>query len=99
MKIGFIGAGQMALAIMKGILNSKNGNSKIIFSTDIIDKSKELKNFGINWLNSNEEVVLKSDIIILCVKPNHIESVLKQIENVLSSEKLIISIAAVSRKF
>eukprot|EP01080_Neovahlkampfia_damariscottae_P007629 gene7629-11951_t len=94
MKIGFIGAGQMAMAIMKGILNSKNGNKNKIFTTDIVDKSMETKNLGITWLNSNEEVVKKAEIIILCVKPNQIENVLKQIEHVLSSEKLIISIAA-----
>jgi pyrroline-5-carboxylate reductase len=94
MKIGFIGAGQMAISIMKGLLKS-NIKQLQIYSTDVVDKSKEMKEFGIIWCNSNINVVEKSEIIILCVKPYQIQEVLSEIENSLTNEKLIISIAAV----
>jgi pyrroline-5-carboxylate reductase len=94
MKIGFIGAGQMAIAIMKGLLKSKFQQLQI-FSTDVVDKSKEMNDLGILWCKSNINVVKKSEIIILCVKPYQIEMVLSEIENYLTNEKLIISIAAV----
>ncbi|OGI00920.1 MAG: pyrroline-5-carboxylate reductase [Candidatus Melainabacteria bacterium GWF2_37_15] len=81
-KIGFIGAGTMAKAIMKGL-----GNSGITtLASDIISQPEVMTN--------NKELVRKSDIIILSVKPFAVESILKEINNELTANHLIVSIAA-----
>lgn len=81
-KIGFIGAGTMAKAIMKGLETS--GAS--ILASDVIVSP------GI--LNDNKELVRRSDIIILCVKPFAVENVLKEIKTELTDRHIVISIAA-----
>lgn len=52
------------------------------------------QDLGINTTNCNKEVVTKSDMIVLAVKPNVVSPVLKEVSNSLSREKLVVSIAA-----
>ncbi len=92
-KIGFIGAGNMAFALAKAI--KKNKLAKSIIASDINEErldfiKKELK---INVTNNNKEVIKKSDIIFLAVKPQVIDIVLDEIKNGVK-DQLIISIAA-----
>ena len=93
--IGFIGAGKMASAIIKGLL--KTGfNSENIIATQaekegLEEKSKSL---GINVILDNKTLALKSDVIFIAVKPSQVAGVLEEISSCVSSEKLIVSIAA-----
>ena len=71
MKLGFIGCGNMASAIMGGIL--KNG---LMQATDIIGadvsaacREKARENLGIHIAENNREVVEKADLFVLSVKP------------------------------
>lgn len=96
MNIGFIGCGNMAAAIIKGIVNSKSAKGKSIYAYDIIPTALDnaVKIYGINACKNENEVTEKSDIIFLAVKPNILESVLKTINNSINSNTLLISIAA-----
>jgi len=90
-KIGFIGAGNMAFALAKAIKNAKLAKS--IIASDINEErldfvKKELK---IDITKDNNEVIKKSDIIFLAVKPQVIDFVLDEIKD---TDKLVISIAA-----
>lgn len=92
-KIGFIGAGNMAFALAKAI--KKNRLAKSIIASDINEErldflKKELK---IETTKDNIQVVLKSDIIFLAVKPQAIDTVLDEIKDKVR-DQLIISIAA-----
>ena len=94
--IGFIGCGKMASAIIKSILKSKFISSQNIIATQaekdgIVEKSKEL---GIEFCLDNNSLTQKSDIIFIAVKPNQVIDVLKEISSNITSEKLIVSIAA-----
>lgn len=97
MNIGFIGCGNMATAIIKGIIDSK-----IICSENIMlfDKNESvLDNVSAKYntvkCKDASETAKNSDIIILAVKPNVIQNVLTEINGVLkNSDKLIVSIAA-----
>ncbi len=97
MKIGFIGCGNMATAIIKGVIDSKIIDSNNIF---LYDKNKSaLDNVSSKYnavkCENASETAKNSDIIVLAVKPNIIQSVLCEINGVLkNSNKLIISIAA-----
>ena len=86
-KIGFIGLGKMAKAIINGILQL-NSHTQIFG----FDPHSQIENVQI--LSSNKEVVENSDIIFICTKPFIIKDVLEEIKNNLTPEKLVVSIAA-----
>jgi len=91
-KTGFIGCGNMATAIMGGIVNNKilNPEEIYIFDTDQA-KLKRLQSTGMQVCSSVETLAGRADVIFLCVKPNVVPSVLQEIK---SSGKRIVSIAA-----
>ncbi len=95
MRIGFIGAGKMAEALIKAVINSKiTSNNKVYAS----DRNKERlqyikKETKINVSNDNDKTVNNSDIIFLAVKPQNMDEVLDEIKNKVKNQ-LIVSIAA-----
>ena len=94
--IGFIGAGNMATALISGLINSDQSASKIIASSPEQEQLEKLsKDFGIKTTNNNLEIVDNSDIVILAVKPNIVQAVIDEIKDVATDKDiLIISIAA-----
>jgi len=95
-KIGFIGAGTMAKAIIKGIISSKSMPKEDIIASEVSSEiaAKASEETGIKVITDNIELAKISDVIILCVKPYMIEEVLKNIREVLTADKLVVSIAA-----
>lgn len=95
-KIGFIGCGKMASAIIKGLIKSDFSAPSNIVATQLsVESLKEKsKKLGIKIILDNKELVRISDVIFLAVKPNQIASVSEEIKPFITSEKLIISIAA-----
>ncbi|HJL95799.1 MAG: pyrroline-5-carboxylate reductase [Gammaproteobacteria bacterium] len=95
-KIGFIGAGNMASALISGLINNGIPPAGIMASSPEEDHLKNLTdNYGIKTTNKNKEIINESEIIILAVKPNILESVLTEVNSLISFNKhLIISIAA-----
>jgi pyrroline-5-carboxylate reductase len=94
--IGFIGAGNMAEALIKGMLQTKKfKTSEILASEPKEDRRSYLqKTYNINTLSSNKEIVSLSDIIILAVKPQMMDQVLEEIKNSITENKTVVSIAA-----
>ena len=95
-KLGIIGAGKMARALVKGILKSKIYSKNEIILSDVDEKQlHSLKNeFGIGTTGDNRELAETAVIIIFAVKPLIIKEVLNEIKNHTSRKKLYISIAA-----
>ncbi|MDR1774532.1 MAG: pyrroline-5-carboxylate reductase [Clostridioides sp.] len=94
--LGFIGAGNMATAILGGVLSKgKFSKEEVIISakTDSTISKVEYK-FGVKVTKDNKEVVKKSDIIILAVKPNIYDNVLEEVKEYIDTKKIIIAIAA-----
>lgn len=97
MKLGFIGCGNMATAIIDGLIKSEFISPSDI---NIFDISKTaIKNiekaYSVNTFESESDVISNSDTVILAVKPNVIQSVLTSADDIISSKKpLIVSIAA-----
>ncbi|MHB1679281.1 MAG: pyrroline-5-carboxylate reductase family protein [bacterium] len=79
LKIGFIGAGNMAFGLIKGIINNKNTKDAGIFIYDpSLERQEFMKNsFNAAILNSVGEVVENADIVFIAVKPNVVADVLK----------------------
>ena len=96
MKIGLIGCGNMARAIIQGFIgNGTFAPEEIIASDksrDVLDAAAD--KLGIHTTTNNSELVLESEMIILAVKPQVIGSVISEIADVISEQKLIISIVA-----
>lgn len=95
-KIAFIGAGNMAKAIIIGLINSGVSAQNIIVANPSSDKRSELANeYGVSHTGDNIEAAKFADIIVLCVKPHIICPVCEQLaSNIDISDKLFISVAA-----
>jgi len=95
-KIGFIGAGNMGEALIKGILKAKLLSSQKVCASDIREtKLKQFqKTYGIKTFKDNKELVSQVNIILLAVKPQNMEEVLSEIAPVIEKKHLVISIAA-----
>ena len=95
-KIGFIGCGKMASAIIKGILASDNKNNLEIKGSEINCEIAEAaqERLGITVLSDNKALAIDSDIIFIATKPNYAAQVLEEIKDELTEDKLIVSIAA-----
>ncbi len=87
-KIGFIGCGNMAQAIICGIQKTTDIGNIYLYD---IDKSKTDIFKGANICSSVEGLALAADIIFLCVKPNILPTVLKEVT---ADGKAFVSIAA-----
>ena len=97
LKIGFIGGGQMAEAIIRGLLGSgKTTAEKIIVSEPLPERKRYLEETftGLKTLADNKALVQEADLVVLAVKPQVIRHVLEEIAPVLEKRHLLISIAA-----
>ncbi len=94
-KIGFIGAGNMAQAILSGLLE-ENWNSSQFIACDPAEVSQQkMKALNVSLAEDNATLVEQADIIVLAVKPQMVLKVLEPLTDLLSQQKpLIISIAA-----
>ncbi len=95
-KIGIIGCGNMGEAIAKGITFSGLVNAADLYLFDIDrDKTRHIRDhIDANVANSAEELCNQCIVILLAVKPQDIEEILKEIWHVIDLSKLLISIAA-----
>lgn len=93
MKIGFIGGGNMAEALIRGI--TSEGRKDILVSEPRDDRRDYLmKSYGIETTDSNRNVVSSCNIIILAVKPRNMDEVLNEIGSEVDDTKTVVSIAA-----
>jgi pyrroline-5-carboxylate reductase len=88
--IGFIGCGKMASAIIGGIEGEK------ILGAEINEEFAKLASdrLGVNVITDNTNLVKNSDVIFIATKPNQVVGVLNEIKDFVTSEKLVVSIAA-----
>ena len=94
-KIGFIGAGNMGGAIIKGIIKSKINSEVEIFAFDM-DKNKleDLSKLGVKKCIDANEICDKCDIVFLAVKPQMFEEVLVSFKEHARADIVFVSIAA-----
>lgn len=94
-QLGFIGFGQMAQAMAKGFYKSAKSQLTLHASSRRYEQLvQHATPLNVRPASSNESLVRKSDWIILAVKPNQIEQVLKEIDSTLFENKCVISIAS-----
>ncbi len=95
MKIGFIGCGNMGGAMMQGMLDSGKCEKADMITSDKSEQALKAKEeaLGIKITTDNKEVARFADIIFLSVKPQFYESVIEDIKDEVTGEKVIVSIA------
>lgn len=95
MKIGFIGAGNMATAMVCGLINNKVCLPKnIICASGSRQSAAALsEKMGIHLAESRKQVISDSDLTVLAFKPQHLESITPE-ESEAANSKLIISVLA-----
>ncbi|MBQ4129245.1 MAG: pyrroline-5-carboxylate reductase [Ruminococcus sp.] len=94
-KIGFIGVGNMATAIIGGILNNNFTNAECINIYDLsTEKCDDFARKGVKVCDSISSVTTQSDIIFLAVKPQNYADVLTALCDVDCKDKVFVSIAA-----
>lgn len=99
MRFGFIGAGNMASAIIRGMtVGTKSCDGKDIFITSKTGTSAEKlaeEIGGTNAVGTAAEVVAASDVLVLAVKPHVLAEVLPALREEIAEKKpLVVSIAA-----
>ena len=96
MTIGFIGLGNMAKAMIGGILAKGLMGTNEIIGTAATEASRQkaAEKFGIQTRSSNEAVAKEADIIILAVKPQYLKGVIAEIMDCVDDSKVVVSIAA-----
>lgn len=94
MKIGFIGAGNMATAIIGGLVRS-GFEKKDIFVYDVFkEKLSTFANMGLSVSDSSLSLTKEADIIVLAVKPQQYGEVIEGISSEATMDKTFVSIAA-----
>ncbi len=94
MKIGFIGCGNMASAFINGILKKEIYSSDEIIASDLNETLlKDMVAQHNIQITTDNCLVAKSDIIVLAIKPQFYEVVIKQIKDIVSDNQIIITIA------
>lgn len=96
-KLGFIGCGNMASAIINGAVSSQflNGGDICVFDVDSAKCKALSEKLSVNICTSAEETVKNSDVTVLAVKPQVFPAVLPQIkEELTKSGSALVSIGA-----
>ncbi len=96
-KAAFIGAGNMATAIIDGIAGKGLIKGSSIYASDPSEgKLEKLKaSYGINTFTDNRELTASgADFLFICVKPIFMEEVIKEVKDLIAEETVVVSVAA-----
>ena len=95
-KLGFIGCGKMASAIINGILKSDILKKDDIIASEVNEEAAKIgsEKTGIEVICDNKFLAKNSEIIFIAIKPHLVTDIINDIKEVLNENQLIISIAA-----
>lgn len=95
MKIGFIGCGNMATAMIGGILKKGIFQKEEMIVSNLTEEGSRRSREGLGVVTTldNREVVQRAKLIVLAVKPQFYEEVLEEVKDLFTSEHLVIGIA------
>jgi pyrroline-5-carboxylate reductase len=94
-KVGFVGAGNMAGALLKGLLETKRYRARDVWASDANPKQSRglARAHGIGVAPDNATLVAQSSLVVLAVKPQVMDAVLAEVRGVVARQ-LFVSIAA-----
>eukprot|EP00055_Hartaetosiga_balthica_P000060 m.135547 g.135547 ORF g.135547 m.135547 type:complete len:271 (+) comp10069_c0_seq1:98-910(+) len=93
--VGFVGCGQMAQAILRGLIQ---GFVTPASNIHVFDKNESCRavarDIGCNVHDNNSDVAIAANVLLMCVKPKDMESALKEIAKEAGTSTVVVSIAA-----
>jgi pyrroline-5-carboxylate reductase len=94
--VGFLGAGNMAEALIKGLLHGGTFTPEHVMASDVkADRLKHLQTtHGIKVTTDNHELVRTSDVLVIAVKPQAVDKALSAIGAEVQPHTLVVSVAA-----
>jgi len=94
--IGFVGSGNMAEAMINGVLKANVYRPGKVLVSDIRPERLGYlrEHYGVRTMENNAELASKADILVLSVKPQNMSEALQSVKDVIKPEALVISIAA-----
>jgi pyrroline-5-carboxylate reductase len=94
--IGFIGAGNMAEAMIRGVILAHVYKPDNIYISDVRPERLQqmAQKYGVVPARDNREVAGKADVLVLSVKPQNLQEALTSIRDCVKSDTLVISIVA-----
>ena len=95
-KIGVVGAGKIGSAIARGIIRAGLVTTDQVMASDVSDPLRQAigNELGINVTSDNRQLCDFADVVILAVKPQILDPVVKQMAMSFSAGKLLVSVAA-----
>ena len=95
-KLGFIGAGNMAEAMCRGILKGELYPQESILAADIAEPRRDVfaEELGVRVTDDATRAVKECDVVILAVKPQKMDEILAAIGGLVREDQALISIAA-----
>ena len=98
-KIGFIGAGNMAEALIRGVILAHVYEPANIFISDVRAERREemSRKYGVKTALTNPELVSQVNVLVLSVKPQNMHEALESIAQHVDADTLVISIVAGKR--
>ncbi len=95
-QIGFVGGGNMAEALLAGLLRKGLTGPERLTVSDPLASRRELlgREFGLVVTDDNQTAVRGAEIVVLCVEPQVLDEVLAELVPSLQSHPLVISVAA-----
>lgn len=94
MKIGFIGCGNMAQAMIGGIVKGGVNGVDVLASNPSVEKLRLAEErYKIETTSDNRQVAKVADVLILAVKPRYYEQVIAEIKGDVKKETIVVSIA------
>lgn len=97
MKIGFIGTGNMGGSILRGVVENGFAPDEITITNRTMEKTEQFRNLGVKIVETSSEVISRSDIIILGMKPDGYQPWLD--ENDITGKKIISIAAGITSQF
>jgi pyrroline-5-carboxylate reductase len=95
-RIGMVGAGNMAGALIRGLLSSGAIDRERLSCSDVRhERLQEIeREYGIGTTRDNRQLARWANVVVLAVKPQVVEHVLPEVADGIDGEKLLVSIAA-----
>ena len=96
MKIGFIGLGNMARAMIGGMITKQIASKEDIAGADKMQAAAEdvKKQWGIKTCTDNAQVAGDADVLVLAVKPQFLSQAVSEMKDAVKENTLIISIVS-----
>ncbi len=95
MKLGFIGTGNMAGAIMGGIIKNEIFKPEEIIGADIsgAGRQRAKETYGIHVTDNNKKAASEAEVLVLSVKPQYYVETIAEIRDYVREDQIIITIA------